>query len=264
MNDILNRVKQLKKDHEENQKKNFEDIFNYIKNKNYEIKIINSYLNMMDNMFEIILSVDRVYKFIDDNKDEIFIYNDEDLFNLYVINKNYYISYYIDNENCNNDIIPHIDNKYILNENDLLIQKDIIKNIFEDADNLHEFLKINNTYYTGHAYGTNSIRAFMYNVNKYEEDRCKIANINKYLLDKYNIDFEKYNDELKEHLVDIIKIEIENLKNNLFDIIPVEDKKTITGCKHFINNSVHKCLFLSHDDLTNTCRTIVNKTKTKG
>ena len=95
MNDILSSLKQLKKDHDENQTKYFEDIFNYVTNKNYEIKIINSYLNMMDNMFEIILPIDKIYKFIDDNKDEIFIYNDEDLFNLYVINKNYYISYYI-------------------------------------------------------------------------------------------------------------------------------------------------------------------------
>ena len=93
MNDILSSLKQLKKDHDENQTKYFEDIFNYVTNKNYEIKIINSYLNMMDNMFEIILPIDKIYKFIDDNKDEIFIYNDEDLFNLYVINKNYYISY---------------------------------------------------------------------------------------------------------------------------------------------------------------------------
>ncbi len=260
MKEFLHSIKKISNEYEENQSKYFEDSLNYILHKNYEIKVVLSD-KFTDNMIGIILPFDEIYKFIDDNKYNICIYTiDGIFFNLFVFSNTNYISlYYEDESEIENE--TEVENETeietkVESETNITELKNKVRDIFENTDNLLDFLKINNTYYTGINYGTNSIRAFMYNIT-YPEDICKIKNINEYIFNKYNIDIERCN-ELKEYFVEFLKVRMDNLKNDLSKTITNENKKTITACKHFICNSIYKCLFLSNDDLTFTCRNIVN------
>jgi hypothetical protein len=259
MKKFLYTIKKVSNEYEENQSKYFEDSLNYIIHKNYEIKVVLSD-KFINNIIGIILPFDKIYKFIDDNKDNIYIYTiDGIFFNLFVFSDTNYISLEYEDEievEIENYVENQVENQ-VESETNITELKNKVRDIFENTDNLLDFLKINNTYYTGINYGTNSIKAFMYNMTNYQEDICKIKNINEYIFNKYNIDIERCN-ELKEYFVEFLKVRMDNLKNDLSKTITNENKKTITACKHFICNSIYKCLFLSNDDLTFTCRNIVN------
>jgi hypothetical protein len=103
MKDFLRNIKKVSNEYEENQSKYFEDSLNYILHKNYQIKVVLSD-KFTDNMIGIILPFDKIYKFIDDNKDNIYIYTIDGIypfFNLFVFSNTNYISLYYEDETEN-------------------------------------------------------------------------------------------------------------------------------------------------------------------
>lgn len=99
MKEILQNIKKLNDNYNQTNFDYFENIIKYIIEKGYEIKVLKINLNQVFNIPEIILPIEEINKFIDVNKENIFICNHQSFFKLFILHENYYISFcYFDEE----------------------------------------------------------------------------------------------------------------------------------------------------------------------